>query len=233
MFDIFHAISDYFSVVLDAISGNFWLTFVFVFCVAIAEAVFVLGIFIPSTPVLLLTGGLIAEGRLPFWEVYFAAVIGAIIGDAISYGIGHLLKDTIRTVWPFKYHKELIARGETFFARHGGKSVFIGRFIPGVKAVIPGVAGIVGMDYRFFSIINISSAFVWAAAHILPGMLLTAWLKSIGLSLELVILVGTLVLAALFLLIHYHRAILLALAPWLGGLGKSIQARWGKTDIAH
>ncbi|MDB5528774.1 MAG: DedA family protein [Devosia sp.] len=233
MFDVFHAISDYFSVVLDAISGNFWLTFAFIFCVAIAEAVFVLGIFIPSTPVLLLTGGLIAEGRLPFWEVYFAAVVGAVIGDAISYGIGHLLKDTIRTVWPFKYHTELIAKGEAFFAKHGGKSVFIGRFIPGVKAVIPSVAGIMGMDYRFFSLINISSAFVWAAAHILPGMLLTAWLKSIGLSLELVIVVGTLVLVALFLLLHYYRAILLALAPWLGSFGKSIQARWGKTDIAH
>ena len=233
MFDIFHAISAYLETFLDAISGNFWLTFIFIFLVAIGEAVFVLGLFVPSTPVLLLVGGIIAEGPLPFWEVYFAAVIGAVIGDAISYGIGHLLKDTIRTVWPFKYHTELIAKGEAFFAKHGGKSVFIGRFIPGVKAVIPGVAGIMGMDYRFFSLINISSAFVWAAAHILPGMLLTAWLKSIGLSLELVIVVGTLVLVAVFLLLHYYRAILLALAPWLGSFGKSIQARWGKTDIAH
>jgi undecaprenyl-diphosphatase len=89
------------------------------------------------------------------------------------------------------------------------------------------------MDYRFFSLINVTSAFVWAAVHILPGMLLTAWLKSMGLSLELVILVGTLVLVVVFLLIHSHRTILLALAPWLGGFGKSIQARWGKTDIVH
>ncbi|MEO5807983.1 DedA family protein [Devosia sp.] len=233
MFDIFHAISDYLSAILDAISGNFWLTFIFIFCVAIAEAVFVLGIFVPSTPILLLVGGIIAEGRLPFWEVYFAAVIGAIIGDAISYGIGHLLRDSIKEVWPFKHHQDLIEKGQVFFAQHGGKSVFIGRFIPGVKAVIPGVAGIVGMDYRYFSLINISSAFVWAATHILPGMLLAAWLKSIGLSLELVILVGTLVLGALFLLIHYHRTILLAVAPFLGGLGRAIESRWRKPDIPH
>lgn len=233
MFDIFHAISAYLETFLDAISGNFWLTFIFIFCVAIGEAVFVLGLFVPSTPVLLLVGGIIAEGRLPFWEVYFAAVIGAIIGDALSYGIGHLLKDRIRTVWPFKYHTDLIEKGEAFFAKHGGKSVFIGRFIPGVKAVIPGVAGIMGMDYRFFSIINVSSAFVWAAAHILPGMLLTAWLKSIGLSLELVIVFGTLILAALFILVHYYRSILLFFAPVLGGLGRNIQARWGKQDAAH
>ena len=86
-------------------------------------------------------------------------------------------------------------RGESFFAHHGGKSVFIGRFIPGVKAVVPGIAGMFGMDYRHFSIINVSSAFVWAAAHIVPGMLLSAWLKSLGLSLELVIIVGALYLA--------------------------------------
>lgn len=227
MFDIFHTVSSYLEAFLNTISGNFWLTFWFIFAVAIGEAVFILGLFIPSTPVLLLAGGIIAEGRLPFWEVYFAAVIGAIIGDALSYAIGHFLKGTIKEIWPFRHHRDLIARGEIFFARHGGKAVFIGRFIPGVKAVIPGVAGIMGMPYRRFTIINVTSAFVWAAAHILPGMLLTAWLKSIGLSLELVIVVGTLILTALFLLIHYHRRVLLALSPFLGGLGRAIRQRLG------
>ena len=89
------------------------------------------------------------------------------------------------------------------------------------------------MKYSHFTIINVSSAFVWAAAHILPGMLLTAWLKSIGLSLELVIVVGTLILVALFVLVHSWRSILLFFAPFLGGFGRSIQARWGKQDIAH
>jgi undecaprenyl-diphosphatase len=233
MFEFFHAVSAYLETFLDAISGNFWLTFWFIFGISIGEAVFILGLFVPSTPILLMAGGIIAEGRLPFWEVYFAAVIGAIIGDAISYTVGHLLKDKIKDVWPFSNHRDLIARGEIFFARHGGKSVFIGRFIPGVKAVIPGVAGIMGMSYRHFSVINVTSAFVWAAAHILPGMLLTAWLKSIGLSLELVIVVGAIVLAALFLLLHYHRSILLFFAPWLGGFGRTIQERWGKRDAAH
>lgn len=233
MFEFFHTIALYLETLLNAISGNFWLTFWFIFGVAIGEALFVVGLFIPSTPVLLMVGGIIAEGRLPFWEVYFAAVIGAIIGDALSYAIGHLLKDRIKTVWPFRNHVELITRGEAFFAQHGGKAVFIGRFIPGVKAVIPGVAGIMGMKYSHFTIINVSSAFVWAAAHILPGMLLTAWLKSIGLSLELVIVVGALVLTVLFLALHYHRRILLFFAPWLGGFGRNLQARWGGSDIAH
>jgi undecaprenyl-diphosphatase len=233
MFDIFHTVSAYLESFLDAISGNFWLTFWFIFAVSIGEAVFILGLFVPSVPVLLMAGGIIAEGRLPFWEVYLAAVLGAIIGDAISYTIGHFLKDSIKEVWPFRNHRDLIARGEVFFDRHGGKAVFIGRFIPGVKAVIPGVAGIMGMRYAHFTIINVTSAFVWAAVHILPGMLLTSWLKSIGLSLELVIVVGTLILAGLFILVHYHRRILLFFAPWLGSLGRAIQARWGAPQSPH
>jgi len=233
MFDIFHSVSVYLTEFLNAVSGNFWLTFWFIFTVSIGEALFVVGLFIPSMPVLLLAGGMIAEGRLPFWEVYFAAVLGAIIGDALSYAIGHLLKDRIKHIWPFRDHAALIERGEGFFARHGGQAVFIGRFIPGVKAVIPGVAGIMGMNYGRFTIINVSSALVWAAAHLLPGILLTAWLKSMGLSLELVIVVGTLILTALFILLHSYRQILLFFAPWLGGLGRTIQARWGNKDAAH
>ena len=78
-----------------------------------------------------------------------------------------------------------------------------GRFITGVKAVIPGVAGMMSMPYRHFSVINVISAFVWAAVHILPGVLLTGWLKSIGLSLEMVIIVGAIVLTVAFLIIHF------------------------------
>lgn len=233
MFEFFHDISAWLEMILQGISSNFWLSLLFIFLVCVGEAVFILGLLVPSLPILLLTGGLIAQGSLPFWPIFFAAVAGAIIGDAISYVVGFALKDRIRTVWPFRNHIGLIEKGELFFARHGGKAIFIGRFITGVKAVIPGVAGMMGMSYRHFSIINVVSAFVWAAAHILPGMLLTGWLKSIGLSLELVIIVGALVLTVLFVLIHFWKSILLAVAPFLGEFGRNLQARFGKTEAGH
>lgn len=233
MFDLLHQFSGWLEALLQGISDNFWLSFWFIFAVAIGEAVFILGLLVPSTPVLLLAGGIIAEGKLPFWEVYLAAVLGAVIGDAISYTMGFWLKDRIKTIWPFRNYLPLIERGEVFFAKHGGKSVFIGRFIPGVKAVVPGIAGMFGMDYRKFSIINVTSAFVWAAAHIIPGMLVSAWLKSMGLSLEMVIIVGTLVLVALFLVVHYFKRIVLFFAPFMGSFGRSLQARWGATETGH
>ncbi|MET0439340.1 MAG: DedA family protein [Devosia sp.] len=231
MIEFLHSMSVWLETLLNAVSDNFWLSIGFIFLVAIGEAVFILGLFVPSTPVLLLVGGIIATGKLPFWEIYLAAVLGAVIGDAISYTVGFALKDRIKTIWPFRNYLDLLSRGEAFFAKHGGKSVFIGRFIPGVKAVVPGIAGMMGMQYRWFTIINVSSAFAWAAAHILPGMLLTAWLKSIGLSLELVIIVGAAVLTVLFLLIHYFRSIVLVFAPFMGEFGRSLQARWGRSSV--
>jgi undecaprenyl-diphosphatase len=221
-------ITHYLEQILNSIAGNLWLSVLFIFLVCIGEAVFILGLLVPSLPILLLTGGLIAAGKLPFWPIYFAAVIGAVIGDAVSYGIGHLLKDRIKTVWPFKNYLPMIAQGEDFFRKHGVMAIFIGRFITGVKAVIPGIAGMLSMPWGKFTFINILSAFVWAAAHILPGMLLGAWLESIGLSLELVIIVGAVVLVALALLIHYWKRILLLFTPFLGAWGKSLEARWRK-----
>ncbi|MDR3473661.1 MAG: DedA family protein [Devosia sp.] len=231
--ELFHHLSTWLEHFLAAVSDNFWLSELFIFLVAIGECVFLLGLFVPSTPVLLLTGGLIAHGELPFWPIYLVAVVGAVIGDSISYWIGRGLEHRIKEIWPFRNYRDKIVEGEAFFARHGGKSVFIGRFIPGVKAVVPGIAGMLGMPWPRFFVINVVSAFAWAAAHILPGMLLTDWLRSVGLSLEFVIVVGTLILTALYALFHFHRQILLFFAPYLGGFGRSIEARFRKPDTPH
>jgi membrane protein DedA with SNARE-associated domain len=221
-------ITNYLEQILNSIAGNLWLSVLFIFLVCIGEAVFIAGLLVPSLPILLLTGGLIAAGKLPFWPIYFAAVAGAVIGDAISYWIGHAFKDRIKLMWPFRNYLHLIEQGEIFFQKHGGAAIFIGRFVTGVKAVIPGIAGMLGMPWRHFTFINVISAFVWAGAHILPGMLLGAWLESIGLSLELVILVGSAVLIALALLVHYWKRIVLLFTPYLGEFGKSLEARWRK-----
>ena len=228
--DIFHAITEWISAVMLGVSSNYWLFVLLVFLVCVGEAVFILGLLVPSLPILLLVGGLITTQDLNFWPIFFAATAGGIVGDAISYWIGFFLKDRIKTTWPFKNYLPLIARGEVFFQRHGGKAIFIGRFITGLKAVVPGIAGMLGMKWGYFTFINTISAFIWAASHILPGMFLTQWLESIGLSLELVIIFGAIILGVVFLLIHYWKRILLFFAPWMGEYGRSLQQRWAKPE---
>lgn len=160
----------YIHLIISFMGNHTTLALVIVFLIALGEAVFILGLFVPSTPVLVGSGTLIAAGILPFAAVFVAASLGAIFGDAISYWLGKVFGERIRQFWLFHKYSDVIDKGEFYFLRHGSKSVFIGRFIPGIKAVIPGIAGITGMDIMRFTYINVISALVWTAAHLLPGM---------------------------------------------------------------
>jgi membrane protein DedA with SNARE-associated domain len=221
-------ITDYLEQILNAISSNLWLSIVFIFLVCVGEAVFILGILVPSLPILLVTGSLIATGKLPFWPIYLAVVAGAVVGDAISYWIGHAFKHNLKTMWPFKNYLPLIARGEEYFQKHGILAIFIGRFITGIKAVIPGIAGMLGMPWGRFTMINLGSSFVWGAAHLLPGIWLGQWLESVGLGPDTIILAGTAILIVAVVILHYRKPIVLLFAPLLGTYGKSLEARWRK-----
>lgn len=173
-----------------------------VFIVAMGEALFVIGLVFPSTVVLVGAGTLVGLGKLPFWPVFLLTVAGATAGDAISYWFGHIYKSHIKSMWPFSRYPEAITRGEAYMQRHGGKSVFIGRFVPGVKAVIPGIAGMTGMDPWRFTVINIVSALAWAAVHLFPAIFAGAALSLVG-------IVSTRLMIATALLL-----ILIAISIW-------------------
>ena len=155
--------------ILDFVASHPFAAFALVFFVSLGEALFIVGLFVPSTFVLIAVGALVGAGKLPFLPVLILASAGAIVGDALSFWVGHHFKGRLRSVWPFRRYAALLDKGEAFFQRHGGKSIFIGRFVPGVKAIVPGIAGMVGMDFTRFSVVNTTSAVVWAAAHLVPA----------------------------------------------------------------
>jgi len=146
------------------------LALLIVFLISAGEALIIVGLFVPSTVVLVGAGTLVGMGKLPFIPIFTATTLGAIAGDAISYWIGHAWKDQVRELWPLNRYKSLLDQGETFFKKHGGKSILFGRFIPGVKAVVPGIAGMVGMDPVRFTIVNAISAVIWAVVHVVPAV---------------------------------------------------------------
>lgn len=76
----------------------------------------------------------------------------------LSFWAGVHWKQQIRTFWPFSRYSALMDKGERFNARHGGRGIFIVRFIPGVKAVVPTIAGVMGMSTTQFSLVNVGSA---------------------------------------------------------------------------
>jgi undecaprenyl-diphosphatase len=157
---------------------NWALTFVFL--IAFGEALLIIGLFVPSTAALIGAGVLVGTGHLGFWPVFLATTLGAIAGDQISYWAGRLYGERLKTMWPLNHYPQLVARGEDYVRLHGGKSIALGRFVPGVKAVVPGIVGMFGMGQVYFAAINFSSGTAWAAAHVFPGMLIGQGLAVAG-----------------------------------------------------
>lgn len=161
---------------LDALLGLFSthpaLAVALCFLVAFGEALLLIGLFVPSTTVLVGAGTLVGLGQLGFAPVFWATVAGAVAGDALGFWIGRRYNQRLRGIWPFSRYPGVIEQGEAYFARHGGKSIFIVRFIPGAKAVVPAIAAMAGMPPFRFTMINVASAIAWSSAHLLPAILL-------------------------------------------------------------
>src|SRR3990172_2940796 len=184
-----------------------------VFVISLAESLAIVGLFIPGTIVMFGVGALVAAGALGLWATLGLAVAGAVVGDGISYWLGYHYHEQLRLMWPFSRYPQLLARGETYFHRHGGKSVLLGRFVGPVRPITPVVAGMLGMSPLRFLVVNVLSALGWAPAYILPGVVFGA---SLGLASAVasrlaVLVVGLLVV--LWLSIWGVRAIIRLLQP--------------------
>src|SRR5258708_7019819 len=79
----------------------------------------IVSFFIPATAPLLALGALIGAGALPFLPIWLAVSLGAALGDWLSYGLGYVCRDKIRTMWPFALSPQRFAQGEAFFRRSG------------------------------------------------------------------------------------------------------------------
>ncbi len=188
---------------LDYFSAHPGWALAVIFLVAFGEALLIIGLFVPSTAVLVGAGMLVGTGHLGFWPVFWCTAVGAIFGDQVSYWAGRLFGNRLKTFWPLSKYPALVARGEDFVKSHGGKSIAVGRFVPGVKAVVPGIVGMLGMNQMYFLVVNVTSGLVWTIAHVGPGVLLGQGLALAG------DLSGHLVVVLLVLLV------LIGVAGWL------------------
>jgi len=197
-----------------------------VFLVASGESLAVVGLIVPGAAVMVAAGALVALGALEFWPTLLAAVAGAIAGDGISYWLGHHYRDRLRSVWPFRSHPDWLSRGETFFRRHGAKSILFGRFVGPVRPIIPVVAGMLGMLPAVFYAVNVLSALAWAPAYLLPGMAFGASLALAGAVAARLAVLLVLLVASTWLLLWLVRWDFRVLSPRAGRIAQRILT-WG------
>lgn len=165
---------------IDALSQYPMLALAAVFAAALLESVAVIGTVFPGSSVVVIGGVLVGLAILDPWWTALAAVTGATLGDGMSYWLGRHYHARLLGVWPLKNYPALFEQAQAYFARNGGKSVFLGRFLGPVRAIVPVIAGMSHMPVLPFTVMNVLSAVVWAGLHLLPGALLGASLQLAG-----------------------------------------------------
>ena len=160
-------------------------TLAIIFLISFGESFAFVGFLFPGTAILIAAGALIPSGIIPLWPVLIGSVVGATLGDFISYGIGYRFGPVLETRWPFTTHPNLLAKGHALFEKHGALSVFVGRFLGPVRAVVPLVAGSLQMPVERFLIANIVSAIIWAPALLFVGWFTVTAVGALRLAKEL------------------------------------------------
>jgi membrane protein DedA with SNARE-associated domain/membrane-associated phospholipid phosphatase len=144
---------------------------VIAFTIAFFECLALIGLVLPGVIFMTALGTLIGAGILPFTTITLCAIAGAILGDVISFSLGYHYHQHIRDLWPFRNYPNLFQKGEKFFLEHGGKGIFLGRFLGPIRPILPLVAGMMSLSPTRFLVADIPSAILWAPVYLLPGML--------------------------------------------------------------
>lgn len=166
------------------------------FAASAAEAMLVLGALVPGTAILLALAALAGMSMDPtlLGAIVVGTALGAVAGDGLSFWLGRRFGRRLLDAWPLSRYPEWIARGQAHFDRRGRASVFWGRFVPGVKTLVPALAGIARMPTPRFLIADVSSAVVWSIATICLGVAIGRGLDQSGLAdTRLLTLLGLLV----------------------------------------
>jgi membrane protein DedA with SNARE-associated domain len=145
-----------------------WAPFI-VALLCFAESLAVISFFVPATVMLVGIGGLIGGAGLDFWPIWWGAVVGAILGDWLSYFVGYYFKESAHHHWPLSRYPEFTKRADDFMRKWGAMGVFIGRFSGPLRAFVPLAAGIFAVPQWRFQLANITSAIVWGFVLLAPG----------------------------------------------------------------
>ena len=140
---------------------------------------------IPSELIMPLAGYLSAQGTLSFAGIVAAGTLGSVIGALPLYWLGRTLgKERLSRLaekhgrW-FTVSPEEIDHADEWFGRHGGKAVFLGRLVPGVRSLIAIPAGLHEMPMVPFLVYTTIGSSLWTAALAAAGYGLGAQFREV------------------------------------------------------
>jgi membrane protein DedA with SNARE-associated domain len=172
------------------------------------------GLVVPGETVVVVGGVTASHGDVSLPLIGLVAWLGAWIGDATSFHLGRRYGPTV--IAPIgrrlRISDQRLASLEGMLARHGGKTVLVGRFMGFVRALAPFMAGASGMRYRELAPWSLVGSGVWAFAFTLVGFQFAGAIESASRRTSLVLAAIAAVVAALLLLRHRRQSRLAARA---------------------
>jgi membrane protein DedA with SNARE-associated domain len=130
-----------------------------------------MGVPSPGETALVTAAVLASQGTLKLWLVMVIGISSAIIGDNIGYWLGRRFgREVLEARGPFLSHRLLLIRsGDQFFQKHGGKTVFLARWIALIRVAAAWLAGINRMPVKQFFIWNAFGGITWGITFSLVG----------------------------------------------------------------
>ena len=145
-------------------------TYLIVFLVIFCETGLVVTPILPGDSLIFALGAIAAQGNLEMPQLLAVMTAAAIVGDSVNYTLGKYFGTRIfqRQGKTF-FKKEYLEKTQLFYEKHGGKTIFLARFVPIIRTFAPFVAGIGNMHYGRFIFYNVSGGIVWIALFATAG----------------------------------------------------------------
>ena len=144
------------------------------FLIVFSETGLVVTPWLPGDSLLFAVGALVAidsSGTLQLPAVIGLLIVAAILGNTCNYAIGKHIGPPAFSGRYRLLRVEHLERTESFFSKHGGKTIVLSRFLPILRTFAPFVAGVGRMQYGRFQLFNVLGAVSWVLTFVIGGYL--------------------------------------------------------------
>ena len=149
------------------------LVYLGLFIIIFVETGLVFFPFLPGDSLLFLSGSIAALTNHGLNVIVLLIILGiaAVVGDTVNFEIGKRFGNFMTTSerWKKRLNPKHLESAKHFFSRHGSGAIFLGRFVPIVRTLVPFVAGSSEMKYRDFIVFNLLGGFSWVLVAVLSG----------------------------------------------------------------